>query len=480
MVVPSGFTARYFLRTEILPTLKQYDIRIVIVTPNADEDYFREEFECEKVFVEPFELEKVRSYRFRIQGLTKMIRSFVGKKGADVTCLDTRLGIYLSQSGYSKVKKSLIKGMIYALRDSILLRKLWIFLEYRCINGNFHEHLFKKYRPVLLITSSLGNMWYDSLIMHEAKQHGVKVLSVILSWDNPSTKGMGGAKANYVLVWTEKMKEELSAYFDVNSEKIHVGGIAHFDIYRQNQDIFDKERIFKRFGLNPDRKLILVGTKSPTSYPYNPDVVEILAEAIKKEKFAVPCQILVRLHPNHFRSKGDLSKFHREMERYRGLQERYGHIYLDVPEVVSNKLPMDMPREEIIKLASILRNTDVLVTMFSTLMLEASLCNVPVVNAGMFAHNVNLDIRDATAASFPHISRVLATGGVRTCFTPEEMIRDINRYLIDPTLDKEGRERIVQNECYPNIDHAGVYIGHYIARLLRKKNNEDRLGRGAA
>ena len=307
-------------------------------------------------------------------------------------------------------------------------------------------------------------MWHDNFIMREARSCGIKVLSVILSWDNTSTKGMEGAVSDSYVVWTETMKEEITSFFDVSRDKIFVSGSVIFDSYYRNHNPWNYNRLCTKYGLDPKRKLIVVGTKSPSSYPYNPDVVEIIAKAIADDLLCFPCQILVRLHPNHFRPRKESHKIESDMERYRYLQNKYDNIYLDIPEVNSYILPVDMPAKEIDKLTCVIKNADILVTMFSTLMLEASVCDVPIINAAMFAHNENLNVSDCRVKGFYHIARVLETGGVRTAYTPEKLIEYINQYLFSPSTDKEERAQIVANECQPNLGSAGTVLGNYISR----------------
>ena len=43
LVVHQGFEARYLLRTDIFKEIKKCVEKIVIVTPNADEDYFKQD-----------------------------------------------------------------------------------------------------------------------------------------------------------------------------------------------------------------------------------------------------------------------------------------------------------------------------------------------------------------------------------------------------------------------------------------------------
>jgi len=45
------------------------------------------------------------------------------------------------------------------------------------------------------------------------------------------------------------------------------------------------------------------------------------------------------------------------------------------------------------------------------------------------------------------------------------MIKSVRLYLEDPTLDSEGRRKIVEEEVGPNRGTAGVAIGHRLFEL---------------
>ena len=57
LVAHMGFAARYLLRTDIFSTLKAAGVRIVILTPNAGEQYMVDEFANANVVLEPLRVD---------------------------------------------------------------------------------------------------------------------------------------------------------------------------------------------------------------------------------------------------------------------------------------------------------------------------------------------------------------------------------------------------------------------------------------
>ena len=79
LVIYQGFAARYLLRSDILKELKKHFERIVIISPNADEAYFKKEFIDENVSIEKLEIEKYKEYLKKSKGQSffKKVRWFV-------------------------------------------------------------------------------------------------------------------------------------------------------------------------------------------------------------------------------------------------------------------------------------------------------------------------------------------------------------------------------------------------------------------
>jgi len=239
LVVQQGFGARYLLRTDIFKELKKHFEKIVIVTPNANEDYFKQEFKKDNVHIERFKNEKCEEFlkKSKGPGFFRLIRSFVLNGKYDLKTVDDHYKIFiqetLSKDFIGNSKHLIIHIIVKILRASKIIRKLFLRLECRLFSPGIHKELFEKYKPDLVITTSLGNVGngFDFFIMREAKKYGAKIATAILSWDNTSGKGMGGAVPDHTITWTKVMKKELIEYHDFPREKVSVGGIAHFDIY---------------------------------------------------------------------------------------------------------------------------------------------------------------------------------------------------------------------------------------------------------
>lgn len=479
-----GIAVMDVLHTDIFRELQKSGVKIVLLAPNGDDETFQSCFGSENVYFERLEFEKYKNYlnRSRLQKTLKVIRWFTLNGRYDISSISNWY-----ENVYKKERRSdtflhrwrnLIEDtLIYLLRSSRILRRLLVRLESWLFTPSFHNEIFLRYKPDCVLVTSLGFFDFDQYIMREAKRHKSKVISMVLSWDNTSTRGMGGSIPDRVIAWTDIMKKELIELHDIEPEKIFVGGVAKFDHYYQKDISYTREDFLKRFNLSPKRKLIFFATKSPTLYPWNLKIVETISNAIEDDRFAYPCQLLVRLHPIHFRGKGGKLRFNRLFDMYDEISRKNRHIVFNIPRMHSERIAFDMSRDELLDLTSILHNADVMVNVFSTMNIEASIFDLPILNVcfdggdGCDEENLSVvGIKTLVSVKIDemqsHNQRIIETGGIRLAYNEEELIGFINRYLEDPGLDREGRMRIVEQECGSHRGEAGRRIAENILEMM--------------
>ena len=138
-----------------------------------------------------------------------------------------------------------------------------------------------------------------------------------------------------------------------------------------------------------------------------------------------------------------------------------------------------MPKEEIDLLASILKHCAVIVNMFSTLNLEASIFDKPIVNVAFEGTNCNGQKKAryniAMDEAQTHNQRVVQSGAVQIVRSPEELIEGINQALENPKMNQEARRSIVEQECGPFPGTAGKNIANHILHMMDGLTQEIKL-----
>jgi len=463
-----GFSSRYLLRTDIYRTLKESGAHLVILSPHAREPYFVKEFSGENVSLEHYDIEAGLAYIASswLHRRLRLLRDMTAKKTADLATFEARRKRDIARGHWrQRITDRITRGPVMLLRRSSFLRRSLVALESALFTPRLHDQLFRKYRPDLVVVTSVGNLrGLDVLLMREARRHRCKVASVVLSWDNSSTRGIGGAAPDFVVAWTPTMKRELVEYQDFTGGQIFVGGVAHWDRYYCSEGR-TREDLFRHFGLDPRRKLVLFATAAPTGWAeLNVEVAHILGRAIAENSFGSDCQVLVRLHPNYFSQTREAVA----REPLRQIEEAaagYANVHLTRPKLNSRAVSFDLAADDAADLQDLLRHSDVVVTSFSTVMLEACIFDKPVVNVAFARYSERMGQPYTAVANYAHLKRILAAGGTRTATTPAELLECVNAYLRSPEMDGEGRARIRAQECGPYPGTAGRRIGDHLLQL---------------
>ena len=482
LYIHSGFSLRYLVRSDVCKTLLKSNYHIVLVVHNADEPGFREKYESSNISVEQFNKYDSENFlkKHKLQRILIQIRSFVlnGFHGKSfTTTIDDFKEYFLYEKKW--VKGNSVKLYLYGnffsfiievLKKSKLLRNLLIRFETFFYSPDLNSSLFKKYSPDLLVVTALAGFKYNEIFAREAIKNNIPVCCVILSWDNTSGHGMPGYKPNHVISWTDSMKEELVELNDIGKDRITVGGVAHWDPYYQDNFQYSKEQTYKHFDLDSAKKTLLYITKSPKRFPWGPSLVRDIADAIENKTIISPTQLLVRIHPLHYRRENNKFIFQKIIDEYHEVTKKYPFVKLNCPEFESQEVNFDLKDNETKLLSSLLTHSSLMLNMFSTMAIEAAIHDLPVINMSIQEvckgdfQNSRQDIM--TDYNQYHNKRAYETGGVDTVFTLKELYKKINTFLDNPSLGREERKVLKTNEAGPFEGNAGEMIAKQISMLI--------------
>jgi hypothetical protein len=467
-VVWHGFVARYFLRTGILPALRRAGVRIVALVPNPEAEYLRAELEPQGV-----ELEPLRVQHRLGGGFLTHLRQHAMANGHTSLAFRKRYAKFRSKHRRRRLRTLAMDAGVRALWRSRTLRGALVRAEERTAGRDLHADIFDRLRPDLVVMASTGYLAEDNLVGREARRRGIPTATVVSAWDNASSNGYGGAIPERVIVWSERMAAQMTRFQDIPVDRLRVGGVALFDPYVSGEGIASREELLPSLGLDPARRTILFATCSPRLYGDSLDVAEHLAGELDRGRFG-DAQLVVRLHPASLKAKSPESA-----EAYQAMAARHAHVHIDVPELRSDELVVDIPREETLRVAALLTHSDVLVNVFSTMTLEACLVDTPTVVVNWTA---GAELGGAPAkrswlkpwmtpfymrwGDYVHQQEVIARGAVRIAGTFEEITRLVRTYLDDPALDRGARADVARLETGPTDGRAGERIARELLGLV--------------
>lgn len=160
--------------------------------------------------------------------------------------------------------------------------------------------------------SLLYSIDYD--LMMEASIRKIPMVLIASSWDNFTTKGFFPFNVSKIMVWNQKMKDELTSIFAIDSNQIEIVGYPRLEILKKvdNNDL-SPEQYLMQIGLSTFKNFILfsasysVLTKVP-EYEVPLEYMNIISIS-KKLSSILPdnVAIIIRLHP--FSSESDKDFF---------------------------------------------------------------------------------------------------------------------------------------------------------------------------
>lgn len=67
---------------------------------------------------------------------------------------------------------------------------------------------------------------------------------------------------------------------------------------------------------------------------------------------------------------------------------------------------------------------------------------------------------------YTHFEDLVEQNGCKIAYSKEQMVKCINLYLSNPTIDKEGREKIKESFAYKIDGHSGLRLAESILKEL--------------
>src|SRR3989344_3960782 len=418
MPIYNGARARSIFNTDIYGELISDDsLKLVIACPSVKVDFYRENFPAGNVVFEAGDLPSEHELG--------RVLSRVAFNLLPTSTIRGKHKIYYHR--YGNYFKFFILGIANRTLGPLPFIKNFIrFLDkFVPLNADVAE-VFEKYHPDLLIAPDIV-FPPDRIFMRVARRSDV---------------------------YTVGMKRE----------DVFMAGPPQFDRYYKKSET-TREQFLKGLGISPEKRVVLA---APFFDRYTGSAVVMingLLDAIKTGKLPKDIQILVRYRPG-------------TPPIAEGLLKKSENLTITVPcEVhfdgrgrLSTTEDFEWRKEDVDLLMNSLRWSDVVINTVSTLSVDASVYDKPVINVRFDAepscppmHSVMVML-----PNHDHYKAIEASGGVTVVGSMDEMISAINAYLKNPKLDAEGRERLRQEQIVFMDGKAGHRIADFIKGELVK------------
>ncbi len=466
-----GLAIVYFLQSDVVPDLLKAGVEVVLLTDDGLKDQIERRFGQPGLVVEGLRLKEAHRYAETVdpsaQWWLNFLRRVGGSKRINVEAMDSHVWQVQDEAvGRRKTVMPAMRGAVGVLRRSKAARQLLLKQQMR-YTPELYTDLFERYQPDLVVASTPG--WrLDRFLLRQAVQRGVPTAAVIVGWDNPSSYSIPGAPVDWVNCWSNIQKEELILGSDWDPARINVGGIPSYDGYFRKQWLMPRDEYFRLHKLDPQRKLLGYACSFITFSP-NYQNVEALARLVAEERLAEPSQLLVRLHPNHFM---DEPLYAGERERIFQLARELPNVHVVEPVPLGGELGYysgeDMPEK-----TSMMAHSDVFLTVYSTMVVEAAIHDRPIVSVcfdapGGWNQPGKFSLALSKIGDWPTHRRFREAGAGKVALNEAELREAIDCALRDPDSEHAARQAFIQRECTFVDGRAGERTAEYLLSKIRE------------
>lgn len=209
-------------------------------------------------------------------------------------------------------------------------------------------------------------------IFSAATDLNIPTITVVYSWDN-LPKARMALRTDHYMVWSDYMKKELTLYYpEIKPEQIHVTSTPQFEFYDNSENIIDKEVFYKKYNLDPNKKIICFSGDDTKTSPDDPSYLNDVAEEIIKANLQNEYQLLLRRCPV------DLSdRFDKVLDQYKDLIKEVSPLWHFTS---SKEWNLVYPSIDDVKLlVSTAFYSDIVVNVGSTMAFDFAMFNKPCV-----------------------------------------------------------------------------------------------------
>ncbi len=472
-----GMAIIYFLQSDVVPTLLEAGVEVILLTDDEIVPQLKSRFAHHGITIEGLRLKQADDYakkvQPRLQWLLAYLRRVGGSRRINTEAMDSHIWEVWVENGWKFRLGIWIPAAlaILLLRNFAWARKLLVRMQNRFTpDPGIYTDLFDKYQPDLVIASTPG--WrLDRYLLREAARRGIPNMTVIVGWDNSSSYNISGADVQWATCWSQLQKDELVLGSDWDPEHVHIGGIPSYDGYFRKQWLMPRDEYFKLHNLDPNRKLISYASSFVHFAPNYPNI-EALAKLVSSDALAEPSQLLIRLHPSHFQDKPKI--FAEERARVFELEKKYPHVHVVQPKPLGGSLGY-YGGEDMDEKSSMLAYSDVFVTVYSTMVVEAAVHDTPIVAAVIdspngWNHPTKFSLSLKEIGDWPTHKRFRDAKAGRVAANEAELREAVNAYLKNPQLDSAERCKFIEDEITFTDGTSGKRTAEFILKVLEKSN----------
>lgn len=460
IVATRGYIIRNVLRSGVLDYLKHdYHVVIFIMSRKGQKipNYLSNEFADKNITLEEVWESSRNNFYDKIHRLFSQFTALLVY--TKTTWVYVRIGnpdIVKKQSRWI-----FLKGLLFSFLGKFnFLKKLARFMENKLsiFDSEYLEEFYDKYQPDLVFSTSVISK-VDIAFLKEAKKRRIATVAMTKGWDHLA-KRLLLVLPDKLIVQNNVLKNEAINFQKMEPSQLEVCGFPQFDWYRKKEILMDRDAYFNSIGLDPRKRLIFFGSEGVWA-PDDHNVVDILVKFIRENKLAKDCCVLARPHYSDLR----LERF----DRFVGTKEVKVDDNITRSDFFSDT--WDPSTEEMKKFVNSIYHCDMMITVASTLALDACCFDKPTIAVAfnvLFSPKTGKDLSSILYET-SHYGEALSTGALDLVDNEDKLLQSINNYLMHPEHKHDERKALLDKLCY-KVDGLSSYrIYQVMDNILKKR-----------
>ncbi len=445
-----GFIARNLLYTEVEPLLtKNENVRVVIIPPKGKVDYYAKEFGSRRnIVVEVGPFWKHDRFEFIIEKLF-------------LHSIPTNFMRIRQVDWYWNRKKYFAYFGVSILRLLGHIRLWHHFIRFVDAFVPIHPYVYEvmdRWQPDMIFAPTM--IARDEVaLMRVARKRGVRVVGMVKSWDNLTSKAFLRFFPDHMIVHTNIVKREAMELYGYPEERITVTGLPQYDDYLKEDFVDSREDFFRKIGGDPTKKLITFAPAGDWMSLHDKEILEQILGWIDSGVLS-NVQVLLRLHPAYE------SKTEELVGRAHLIVERPGK-HFDAATKDAMLKTVEFGIDEMKHLASTMKWSDVTVNTASTMSIEAAIFDTPIILLGIDGERVSYWRSVRRYYDREHYRSIVESKGATLVFSHNELQAAIRKYLSDRQVDHTGRRRIQQDQCFMLDGKASERVANVLSNSLQ-------------
>ncbi len=347
--------------------------------------------------------------------------------------------------------RSIFLSISYILAMDILRRMrflapVFMGIEHSFAKTDYHLEDLKRRNIKCVLTPGVGSYGFlnEGLFALEARRLGLNIVSSISNYDNIINRGYRNFMPSCLAVWSKQMAEEAMKLINIPAKRIEITGPVQFNRYFFQPSVA-REEFLKSKNLDPQKKTIFFAGGSPVTQYY--DFLGMLKRNYIVNGRMKDYNLVFRPMPHN-----KILSWH-GMDVLIDLLSKIPGIYVSDPRQFSPDSFMPIKGQkadaELDELHCLFKYSDVLINIYSTVSLEAAINDLPTIHIGYedFSYFARYPSYVGFHQRMTHNRRPLRLAAARIAKDEKELIRYVDMYLKDRTVDKEQRYEYALSEC---------------------------------